>query len=484
LFVPADRMTRYTRPAAARNQGETMVEPVLQPEIHELIEQKNFSAIKAAIRDMEVHDLVELLTTLEGEDLAVAFRLLPANEAADIFGDLELEQQEALLETLKTEKMAAILNDMPPDERTELLEELPGELAQRILNTLRGEQLQIARNLLAYPEDSIGRLMTPEYLSVRADWSVAQVLEHVRKVGRELETINVLYVTDDHGRLLDDLQLEQLVLADPDERVRGLMDEQVASLLGTDDQESSIEVFTKYEAVALPVVDNRNVLVGIVTVDDVIEVAEEEGTEDFQRMAGMGALEASYFSTGFWAMLGKRLPWLAMLLCAQTLTTVALLGFDKLPLFAVLVVFVPLINSPAGNTGTQMAGLMIRGLAVAEVELRDWLRVLVRELLNGVTLGVALGGLGFVAARVFSAYVEVPSGGLHVNPLHVATSVALAITVAVTAANIIGSMLPFFFKRVGLDPAVTSGPFIASLMDVTGIMTYFSIAGAVLAMMT
>ena len=186
------------------------------------------------------------------------------------------------------------------------------------------------------------------------------------------------------------------------------MDEQFASLRATDDQESSIELFMKYEAVALPVVDKRNVLVGIVTVDDVIEVAEEEGTEDFQMMAGMGALESSYFSTGFWAMLGKRLPWLAMLLCAETLTTVALLGFDKLPLFAVLVVFVPLINSPAGNAGTQMAGLMIRGLAVAEVELKDWSRVLVRELTNGVTLGIALGILGFVAARIFSAFVEEP----------------------------------------------------------------------------
>jgi len=289
---------------------------------------------------------------------------------------------------------------------------------------------------------------------------------------------------DDHGHLLDELRLEQLVLAEPEQAVRSLMDEQVASLRAADDQESAVELFRKYEAVALPVVDNRNVLVGIVTVDDVIDVAEEEGTEDFQMMAGMAALESGYFSTGFWSMLGKRLPWLAMLLCAQTLTTVALLGFDKLPLFAVLVVFVPLINSPAGNTGTQMAGLMIRGLAVAEVQMRDWLRVLTRELVNGVTLGASLGVLGFVAARVFSAFVEVPSGALHVNPLHVATSVALAITVAVTAANILGSMLPFFFKRVGLDPAVTSGPFIASLMDVTGIMTYFSIASTVLATMT
>jgi len=459
-----------------------MVEQILQPEIRELIEQKNFSAIKTAIRDMETHDLVELLTNLEGEDLAVVFRLLPAGEAADIFGDLEIEQQEELLKTLSTERMASILNDMPPDERTELLEELPGELAQRLLNTLRGEQLRIARSLLAYPEDSIGRLMTPEYVAVRADWTIEQVLEHVRRVGQNVETLNVLYVVDDHGHLLDELMLQRLVLAEPRQTVRGIMDEQVASLRAADDQESAIELFMKYEAVALPVVDNRNVLVGIVTVDDVIEVAEEEGTEDFQMMAGMAALENSYFATGFWQMLGKRLPWLVMLLAAQTFTTMALLGFDKLPLFVVLVVFVPLINSPAGNTGTQMAGLMIRGLAVAEVKMSDWLRVLMRELVNGVSLGLVLGLLGFLAARVFSGFVEVPSGAAHVDPLHVATSVSLAIAVAVAVANIIGSMLPFFFKRVGLDPAVTSGPFIASLMDVTGILTYFSIASLILAL--
>jgi magnesium transporter len=457
-----------------------MVEPVLQPGIHELVEQKNFSALKAAIRDMEIHDLVELLTDLVGEDLAVVFRLLPAGEAADIFGDLEIEQQEALLETLSTERMASILNDMPPDERTELLEELPGELAQRLLNTLRGEQLQTARSLLAYPEDSIGRLMTPEYVVVRADWTIGEVLNHIREVCQDVETINVLYVVDAHGHLLDELTLQRLVLAQREQTVRSIMDKQVASLRAADDQESAIELFMKYEAVALPVVNSRNVLVGIVTVDDVIEVAEEEGTEDFQMMAGMAALETSYFATGFWRMLGKRLPWLAMLLAAQTLTTVALLGFDKLPLFVVLVVFVPLVNSPAGNAGTQMAGLMIRGLAVAEVEMRDWSRVLRRELVNGMSLGLVLGLLGFVAARVFSGFLEAPPGSAQVNPLHVATSVSLAIAVAVTAANILGSMLPFFFKRVGLDPAVTSGPFIASLMDVTGILTYFSIASIIM----
>ena len=448
------------------------------PEIRKLVEEKNFAALKASIRDMEVHDLTELLGGLEGEDLAVVFRLLPRDEAADIFGDLEIERQEELLETLSSEKVVAILHDMPPDERTELLEELPGELAQRLLNNLRGEERQIAQSLLAYPEQSIGRQMTPEYVAIRPDWTIKHVLAHIRKVAPAKETLNVVYVVDKNWKLLDEIRLEQIVLADPDQTVGDLMDEQVPLLRANDDQETAVELFKKYEALALPVVNSKGVLVGIVTVDDGLDVAEEENTEDFQRMAGMAPLESSYFGTGFLAMLRKRLPWLALLLAAQTLTTIALLGFDKLPLFAVLVLFVPLINSPAGNTGTQMAGLMIRGLAVAEVELSDWWRVLLRELARGLVLGLALAVLGFTAAWVFSSFAHVK-----VDPVRVALSVSLAIAVAVTLANVLGSMLPFFFKRVGLDPAVTSGPFIASLMDVSGIVIYFTIATTVLAVL-
>ena len=453
-----------------------MIGSILQPAIHDLVKEKNFAALKAKIREMEVHGLTELLGHLEDEDLAMVFRLLPQDMAADVFGDLEIERQEGLLATLSTEKVATILNDMPPDERTELLEELPGELSQRLLSALRGDELKIARSLLAYPEESIGRLMTPEYVALHPGWTIEEVFAHVRKVAPSKETLNVVYVVDERSRLLDEIRLEQLILAEPDMTVADLMDEQVASLRAGEDQEAAVEIFKKYEAVALPVVNRQGILVGIVTVDDVLDVAEEEGTEDFQKMAGMGALEGSYFGTTFASMLRKRLPWLALLLAAQMLTTVALLGVQKLKLFAVLVVFMPLINSPAGNTGSQMAGLMIRGLAVQEIELRDWYRVLVRELLRGLALGLALAAFGFIASWAFSLYAHVK-----VNPTQIALSVSLAIALAVTLANIVGSMLPFFFKRVGLDPAVTSGPFIASLMDVSGILIYFTVATIVLA---
>ncbi len=454
----------------------------IQPEISDLIEAKDFQSLKAIIRNMEIHYLTELISELHGEELAVAFRLLGKEEAADIFGDLAIEQQEELVETLSSDKVATLVNDMPADDRTELLEELPGEVAQRLLNLLRGDQLQIARTLLNYPEDSIGRRMTPSYLAVRPDWTITHILAHIRSVGEGKETLNAIYVVNDHWKLLDELRLEQIVLADEDALASDLMDEQVTFLEATDDQETAVDKFKKYDAIVLPVVNSQRVLVGIVTVDDILDVAEEEDTEDIQKMAGMSALEHNYFSTGFGGMLRKRLPTLAMLLCVQMLTTLALTNYTTMQMFAVLVLFMPLINSPAGNTGSQMSALMIRGMAVQEVNLGDWLKVLKHELVRGVVMGLFLGVIGFMAAYMFSPLLRV-DGGAQIAPdmlYKLAIAVAVAIPLVVTLANLVGAMLPFIFKRVGLDPAVTSGPFIASLMDLSGTLVYFSVAAGIL----
>ncbi|MBS3821497.1 MAG: magnesium transporter [Phycisphaerae bacterium] len=440
--------------------------------VREWIENREFWRLKSALAEMEIHDLADLMTDLPSEELAVAFRLLGKDRAAEILGFFGAEQQEHLLTTLKSHQVAEIIQEMPPDDRTELLEELPGEFAQKLLNQLRGEEGRIARQLFAYPQESIGRLMTPEYVAVRKDWTVQRVLEHIRRIGEGKETINIIYVVDEHWKLLDELRLKQVLLAEPEETVEDLMDNQGGFLYAYDDEETAIEIFKKYDCVALPVVDSKHTLVGIVTHDDVLDLAEEEDTEDMQMMAGMAALEESYFASGYLRMLRKRMPWLVLLLCAQIFTTIALTGFQALPLFAVLVVFMPLINSPAGNTGTQMAGLMIRGLAVQEIQMRDWFRVLGRELLRGVMFGVFLGVLGYGAALVFAHVMPTAS---QVDPHLVATAVSAALAAVVIVANVVGSMLPFVFKRIGLDPAVTSGPFIASLMDVSGICIYFTI---------
>jgi len=442
--------------------------------VHELVEVNDFTTLSADVRAMDLHDLTELMGELTGDDLGVVFRFLPGEPAADIFGDLDFEQQEALLEHLSSERLATILNDMAPDERTELLEELPGELAQRLMNHLRGDELKVARTLLAYPEDSIGRLMTPEYVAVRADWTIDMVLRHIRKVAPRMETLNVIYVVDEHWKLLDDITLEQVILAEPTDTVQALMDEQVGSLVASADRETAGDEFRKYEAVAMPVVDTRGTLVGIVTVDDVLDVVEEEATEDVQKMAAMAPLEYSYFGTSFWGMLAKRLPWLALLLAAQMLSSSALSRFRDRAVFAVLVIFMPLINATAGNTGAQVAVLMTRGLAVQEMTPGDWLRVLIRELLRGLTMGLILAAVGFAAVCVLMA------GSVEHAVTDVAVAVAVSMIVAVTLANLLGAMLPFVFKGIGLDPATTSGPFIAWIMDFTGIVLYFTIATAIL----
>lgn len=436
----------------------------LPSEIHELVEGKDFARLKSTIGTMEVHDLTALLGELDGDDLAVVFRLLGQQRAADVFGDLEIEQQEELLAMLSSETVAGILNDMPPDERTELLEELPGWLAQRLMSGLRGDELKVARSLLAYPEESVGRLMTPEYVAIRPDWTVDDVFAHIRKVAPAKETLYVIYVVDGDGKLLDEITLEDLVLADHGDAVQDLMDRQVATLQATDDREAAVDDFKKYEAVALPVVDSQGTLVGIVTVDDAMDVAEEEYSEDVQKMAGMGALEYSYFGTGLGGMLGKRLPWLVLLLAAQMLTALALTNFAHLAEFTVLVLFMPLINSTAGSTGSQAAVLMTRGFAVQEMDLGDWAKVLFHEAARGLIMGIVLGVAGYCTVLLFGR------GG------QIALAVGLSVVTAVTMANLIGSMLPFVFKRIGLDPAVTSGPFITSLMDLSGIVIYFSIA--------
>jgi len=450
-----------------------MIDDLLREKVHNLIENRDFSTLKRTVQEMETHDLAALLEQLEGEDLGVVFRLIPSDETVEVFGLLPFERQEYLLGVLSSERVGGIIRELAPDDRTELLEELPGSVAQRLLGSLRGRELEIARELLAYPEDSIGRLMTPEYISVQADWSVQRIFEHIREAAPTKETLQVIYVVDEQGKLLDELTLEQLVLAEPTATTaREIMDNRiVASLRASEDRAAAVEMFKKYDAVVLPVVTSGDVLVGIITVDDVMDVAEEENTEDFLKVTGMGVLDYSYFGTGFLRMISKRLPWLILLLGCQMITAVALTTFEQFAQFALLVVFVPLINSPAGNTGSQTAGLMIRGLALQEIHLRDWWRVLRRELMRGLVLGATLGVIGYATVLLLGRSDEV------------AISVALAMLAAVTVGNLAGSMLPFAFLAFGLDPAVTSTPFLASLMDVSGILIYFTIGLTVLSTM-
>jgi magnesium transporter len=366
---------------------------------------------------------------------------------------------------------------MAPDDRTELLEELPATVTRQMLALLTPEERTVAVSLLGYPEGSIGRLMTPDYVRVRAEWTVEQVLDHIRRHGNDSETLSIIYVVDDRGVLIDDVRIREFLLAPRDRLVSELMDHKFVSLKATDDQETAVAAFRREDRNALPVTDSTGALIGIVTVDDVLDVAEEEATEDIHKLGGVEALEEPYMQTGFASMVRKRAGWLVILFIGEMFTATAMGYFeDEIARAVVLALFVPLIISSGGNSGSQAATLVIRALALGEVTMRDWWRVMRREVMSGLTLGGILGLIGFLRIVLWSRFSD------FYGPHYV----LLGLTVGLTLVGIVlwgtlaGSMLPFLLRRLGFDPATSSAPFIATLVDVTGLVIYFSIAALLL----
>jgi len=456
---------------------DTIERVELTGELVGLIEARHFNELRNRLALLEPPDLAEIITELGREYEAVVFRLLPKEESIRTFELLPLEAQQALLKALGDKDVAAVLDDMSPDDRTELLEELPGKVTKRLLNLLSPEERQVATQLLGYPEDSIGRLMTPDYVAVKSPWTVAQALEHVREYGRDSETLNVVYVVAKGGRLIDDIRMRELLLVPPETRVSELMDEQFVALTATEDQEEAVAAFRKYDRTALPVTDTEGILVGIVTVDDVLDVAEEEATEDIQKLGGSEALGEPYLNITLPRMIRKRAIWLVLLLVGEMLTATAM-GFfqDELASAVVLALFIPLIISSGGNSGSQAATLVTRALALGEVDLRDWWRITRRELLSGLGLGSILGVVGFFRVTIW----ELAFGSYGDHWLPIALTILFSLVGVVTWGALTGSLLPLALKRFGADPAASSAPFVATLVDVTGIVIYFSVAALIL----
>jgi magnesium transporter len=405
------------------------------------------------------------------------FRILPREQATLAFAYLPLERQTELVQMFADEQLVRLLNEMHPDDRTRLLEELPPEVTKRALATLSPSELKIARQLLGYPEDSAGRYMTPEYVAIRPDMTVAEALEFIRTHGKDRETINVVYVTDERGKLLDDVRLSTLVLADPHAHVSDLEDQAIVSLPATARLEEVVQAFEKYDRVALPVTDTRGVLLGIITVDDVLDVAEAEATRDIQKLGGSEALEAPYLQIGLMDMVRKRAGWLSALFLGEMLTATAMGYFEhEIARAVVLALFVPLIISSGGNSGSQATSLIIRALALGELRLHDWWRVLRREIASGLMLGSILGSIGLARILLWPARQRVY--GEHYAMVGI--TVALSLVGVVLFGSLCGAMLPFLLRRIGLDPATASAPFVATLVDVTGLVIYFSVASVVL----
>jgi len=454
-----------------------MLGKLLQPEIQELIASRQFSQLRGALDDLHPSDLADLLVDLDASDQAVVFRLFPVSLAADAFEFMELDAQKALLRSLGSEDVARVLNEMSPDDRTALLEELPGPVVKSLLEILTPEERRLAQSLLGYPEGSVGRLMTPEYIAVRPGWTVAQVLDHIRDRGREVESLDVLYVIDDRGRLLDDITIRELLLARPDDMVERVMNYSYISLSVADSQEKAVETFRKYSRLALPVADAAGFLIGIVTIDDVLDVAEEADTEDIQKFGGLEALDYPYIATPLVQLVKRRAGWLVFLFLGEMLTATAMGYFEKeIARAVVLALFVPLIISSGGNSGSQAATLVIRAMALGEVRIRDWWRVMRREVLSGLMLGAILGCIGFLRIAVWSAFTSLY--GPHW--LLVAVTVGLSLVGVVLWGTVVGSMLPFLLRRLGFDPASSSAPFVATMVDVSGLVIYFTLAAVIL----
>jgi magnesium transporter len=424
-------------------------------------------------------DIAENLCDLPASDRLLAFLKLPKDLKVEVFGHLDPDFQEETIISIGNEQVAEILNAMQPDDRTALLEDFPDELIKSSINLLNPKERRIALHLLGYDEDSIARLMTPYYIQIRQEWTVAQCFSQIKKVGSKVETLNYLYVVDEKNHLIDDLDIRKILLADEEQLVSELMDNEFVSITTTTSREDAVPYFEKYDRNAIPIVTAAGVLVGIVTIDDILDQIEEQNTEDIQKFGGVAALDEPYIQTHWFEMIKKRGFWLIVLFLLQLITATVMTYYEKeIASAVVLSLFIPLIISSGGNSGSQAATLIIRAMALQEITLKDWWIVMRKELITGLFLGSLLGIIGF-----FRIYIWQVTGLYDYGEYWFFTGVSVAISLAMIVlwGTLSGSMVPFILKKFNLDPATSSAPFVATLVDVTGLIFYFTIAGFFLA---
>lgn len=444
--------------------------------LQQLIEDKSWKIVKQELNNLDSVQIAEIIADIPKSDQIILFRLLPQELAKETFKRLSHDEKEDIIEGLAVNinVVTSLLNDLDPDDRTAFFEELPGEVSQRLMQILSDEEREITTKLLGFPKDSIGRLMTPEYVAVRPYYTVEQAINHIRKFGRDSETLNVIYIVDDNWKLIADIRIKEIILASANQTIGELSDNRLISLNAYDDQVVAVKIFSDHDRVALPVTDTNGTLLGIVTIDDVMDVAEEESTEDFQKFGGTEGLDLSYTKTSLTEMVRKRAGWLVVLFLGEMLTASAMGHFDEeIEKAVVLALFVPLIISSGGNSGSQAASLIIRALALGELKLKNWWYVMRKEILSGLLLGSILGVIGFTRIFIWQELGLYDYGEYWV---WVALSVSVSLIFIVLWGTFSGSMIPLMLKKIGLDPATASAPFVATLVDVTGLIIYFSIA--------
>ena len=420
-------------------------------------------------------DIAETLSELHADERLLAFLKVPKEYKAEVFSHLDPDFQEETIRSIASEDVAEILNAMTPDDRTALFEDFPDELIKSSINLLNPQERRIALKLLGYNSNSIARLMTPYYIQIRKEWTVKKCLQQIKKVGKKMETMNHLYVVDERNKLIDDIALGSLLLAEEDTLISEITDNHFVAITTTTSKEDAVQYFEKYDRTAIPIVTESGVLVGIVTIDDILDQIEAQNTEDIQKFGGLDALDLPYIQTSWIEMIKKRATWLVILFFSEMLTASAMGYFEhEIEKAVVLALFVPIIISSGGNSGSQAATLIIRAMALQEITLKDWWYVMRKEIVSGICLGGILGAIGFIRIMIWQKTGLFNYGEYWV---YVALSISFSLLFIVLWGTLSGSMIPFVLKRLKLDPATSSAPFVATLVDVTGLIIYFSIAG-------
>lgn len=437
----------------------------LKVDFPELIKNKEWKLLKHSLNDYDSIQLAEIIEEADDKEEIILFRLLNRLQSKEVFQLLSYSKQEQIIEGLahNNQKLSDLLNDIEPDDRTAFFEELPGQVMQQLIQLLKPEERRITVELLGYPEDSIGRLMTPEYVAVRPHYTVEETFEHIRRFGRDSETLNVLYIVDDSWRLIDDIRIKEVILASPNQKIEELMDERFVALNAMDDQETAIKTFRDYDRVALPVVNDEGTLIGIVSFDDMMDVAEEESTEDFHKFGSFQEAIANPITERVFSLYKNRIVWLFVLVFVNIFSGAAIASFeDLIQKVVALVIFLPLLIDSAGNAGSQSATLMIRSLAVGDVKLSDWYKLIGKEFIVSLMLGLTMG----IAVALVASF----------RAPEIVWVVSVTMVLIVLTGSLIGLLLPFVFTKFKLDPATASAPLITSISDISGVLIYFSVA--------
>jgi len=467
-------MKAPAHPPQIQEDDERTVGALLAPDILDMLEESP-DAIGAETEELHAKDLADVAQSLPREMVAPFLSALPVERGADVLEYLNEDLRTEVLEKMSVRQAAELVTEMTPDDRADTLEGLEEGSAEEILSEIPAAERAETEKLLAYEPDSAGGLMTTEFVSVSQDTPVEEALAAVRRIARSerREAMNTVYTTDAKGRLQGVMSLRELLAAAEGSKVSDVAWQEVQTVPVTADRAEVARLTREYDLVAVPVVDESGVIQGVVTVDDVIDALVEEHTEDVQRFGGMEALDEPYTKIGFVAMIGKRAPWLAALFLSEMLTTTAMGHFQgELEKAVVLALFVPLIISSGGNSGSQATSLIIRSLALGEIKLRDWWRIALRELPSGLVLGMILGLMGIARILLWQQL----GIGMYPHPKLLALTIGVALVGVVTFGSLAGSMLPFVLQKLGFDPASASAPFVATLVDVTGLSIYFYVA--------